>query len=205
MKIAVAASRDGMDAEVDPYFGICRYFIIADKDTMEFESVDNSDIMNVGSDGVSKSKMVIKRGAKAVLAGNCGPKAYKVLAKAGVEVITGISGRVRDAVQDYKSGKFQPSSKNNVDEHYGKSFLSGKGMGRGLGKGLGEGLGRCRRQETGVIEGMITQVEPKGGKSCSDWGVEELKDKAMMIKQKLSEIESRIKELETRGNKDIDN
>ena len=40
MKIAISATGPTLDAEVDPRFGRCQYFIIADPETMEFEAID---------------------------------------------------------------------------------------------------------------------------------------------------------------------
>jgi len=41
MKIAISATGSDLDAEVDPRFGRCRYYIIADPETGEFEAVNN--------------------------------------------------------------------------------------------------------------------------------------------------------------------
>jgi len=42
MKIAVSATGLTLDAEVDPRFGRCQYFVIVDPETMEFEALENS-------------------------------------------------------------------------------------------------------------------------------------------------------------------
>jgi predicted Fe-Mo cluster-binding NifX family protein len=71
--------------------------------------------------------MIAGKGVEVVLTGNCGPNAYEVLSAAGIKVVTGVAGKVQDAVQGYKSGKFQSSSQPNVPGHFG--------MGRGRGMG----------------------------------------------------------------------
>ena len=58
MKIAISANGPTLDAEVDPRFGRCAYFIIADPDTMEFEAVDNASAMAAGGAGISAAQMV---------------------------------------------------------------------------------------------------------------------------------------------------
>ena len=110
MKIAISAAGRTLDAEVDPRFGRCQYFIIIDTETMQFEAVENASSMASGGAGISAAQMVVGEGVQAVLTGNCGPKAYQVLSAAGVQVITGVSGDVKEALQNYKSGKYQPSS-----------------------------------------------------------------------------------------------
>jgi len=39
MRIAISATGPTLDAEVDPRFGRCQYFIIVDPETMEFEAL----------------------------------------------------------------------------------------------------------------------------------------------------------------------
>jgi predicted Fe-Mo cluster-binding NifX family protein len=41
MKICVTSQGDNLDAQVDPRFGRCKYFIIVNTDTLEFEAVKN--------------------------------------------------------------------------------------------------------------------------------------------------------------------
>ena len=120
MKIAISATGPDLDAEVDPRFGRCQYFVIVDPDTMQFESVENSSAMASGGAGIAAAQTVVNKGVEAVLTGNCGPNAYQVLSPAGIEVITGVSGKVRDAVQSYKSGNLKGSTQPNVPGHFGR-------------------------------------------------------------------------------------
>ena len=127
MRIAVSASGSSLDDEVDPRFGRCQYFIIIDPDTMEFEAVNNSGAMAGGGVGISTAQMIAGKGVDVILTGNCGPNAFQVLSAAGIKVTTGVSGKVQDAVRDYKAGKYQANSQPNVPGHFG--------MGRGRGAG----------------------------------------------------------------------
>ncbi len=45
MKIIVSANGQTLDTDVDPRFGRCQYFIIADTKTDEFEAVGNPGAM----------------------------------------------------------------------------------------------------------------------------------------------------------------
>jgi predicted Fe-Mo cluster-binding NifX family protein len=62
MRIAISASGSTLDAEVDPRFGRCQYFIIANPETMEFEAVDNSSAMAAGGAGISAAQMIADKG-----------------------------------------------------------------------------------------------------------------------------------------------
>ena len=119
MRIAISTSEPSLDAEVDPRFGRCRYFIIVDPDNMEFETVENSGTLAEGEAGIATAQMIANKGAEAVLTGNCGPNAFQVLSAAGIKVVTGVSGKVRDTVQNYKAGSLQPASQSNVASHFG--------------------------------------------------------------------------------------
>ena len=135
MKIAVSATKPSLDAEVDPRFGRCRYFIIVDPDTMQFEVLENSSAMALGGAGISTAQLIVSKGVEAVLTGNCGPNAFRVLSADGIKVVTGAAGRVQDAIQDYKSGLLQSSSQPNVSGHFGMG--GARGMGTGPGRGMG--------------------------------------------------------------------
>ena len=121
MKIAISTTGSNLDADVDPRFGRCQYFMIVDPETMIFEAVNNSSSMAGGGAGISAAQTVANKGAGVVLTGNCGPNACQALSAAGVQLITGVSGKVRDAVEDYKKGKFQTTTQPNVDAHSGMS------------------------------------------------------------------------------------
>ena len=119
MKVAISATSPSLDADVDPRFGRCQYFIIVDPETMEFEAVENSSAMAGGGAGISSGQTIASKGAEVMLTGNCGPNAYQTLSAAGVQVITGVSGRVRDAIERYKNGQFEAISQPDVAAHYG--------------------------------------------------------------------------------------
>jgi len=126
MKIAISATGNSLESDVDPRFGRCQYFIIVDPETMVFEAVDNSNNSTSGGAGIATAQMILGKNVEAVITGNCGPNAHQVLSAAKVKVITGVAGSVRDAIQGYKSGKFQANSQPNVIAHFG--------MGRGRGQ-----------------------------------------------------------------------
>lgn len=140
MKIGISATGPDLDTEVDPRFGRCRYFVVVDPETMQFESIDNSGAAAAGGAGIATAQMIAGTGVEAVLTGNCGPNAHQALSSAGIKVMTGVAGKVRDAIESYNSGQFVASTQPNVADHYGTAG-SGGGMGRGMGRGSGSGRG----------------------------------------------------------------
>jgi len=131
MKIAISAAGSTLGDDVDPRFGRCRYFIIADADTMDFQFIENPGFTAGGGAGISTAQSIAGHDIDTVLTGNCGPNAYEVLSAAGIKVVTGVSGKVVDAIMDYKSGKLKVSNQPNVPGHFGMQ----RGMGRGRGMG----------------------------------------------------------------------
>jgi len=121
MKIAITATGIDLDSEIDPRFGRCRYLIIVDLDTMQFEAVENTGALSSGGAGIATGQLVASKGIKAVLTGNCGPNAYKTLTTAGIKVVTGIAGTVRQAAQDFKAGLLKASSEPSVGAHHGSN------------------------------------------------------------------------------------
>ena len=119
MKIAVTAISPELEAGVDPRFGRCQYFIVVDPETMQYEALENAGPSAGSGAGVSSAQMVIGKGVSAVLTGNCGPNAYQVLSAAGINIITGVSGKITDAIKDYQAGKFRTADQPNVDAHSG--------------------------------------------------------------------------------------
>jgi len=135
MKIAISAQGTDLTAQVDPRFGRCQYFIIVDPETMQFEALENTNMMAGGGAGISTAQMIASKGVQIVLTGNCGPNAYQTLSAAGVQVITGVAGTVGDAIEGYKAGRFQATSQPSVGAHFGIGMGPGMGMGGGMGMG----------------------------------------------------------------------
>lgn len=119
MKICITSDGNSLDSKVDPRFGRCQYFIIADTDTLAFEAVQNPNIEAMGGAGVQSGQLVAEKKVKALLTGNVGPNAFQTLQLAGIDVITGVSGHVKEAVERYKKGEFKPTQGPSVNSKFG--------------------------------------------------------------------------------------
>ncbi|MBM4016796.1 MAG: hypothetical protein FJ288_00475 [Planctomycetes bacterium] len=49
---------------------------------------------------------------------NCGPKAFRVLAAAGIKVFLGATGTVGEAVAAFKEGRLAEAAEANVEGHW---------------------------------------------------------------------------------------
>lgn len=56
MKIAVSAMGTDLNAQVNPRFGRCQYFIIVDSDTLDFEAIKNPNIDAMSGAGIQSGR-----------------------------------------------------------------------------------------------------------------------------------------------------
>ncbi len=119
MKICITSEGDNLDAQVDPRFGRCQYFIIVDADTLEFEAVQNPSLSAMGGAGVVSGQLMAEKQVKSVLTGNVGPNAFHTLQAGGIGVITGVSGSIKEAIEKYKNGELKPTDNPSVGPKFG--------------------------------------------------------------------------------------
>jgi len=119
MKIGISSTGEDLNADVDPRFGRCKYFLFVDTDTMDFETVSNESAMASGGAGIQAAQTVAKEGVKTIITGNMGPNAFQTLSAAGIKVFTGANGTVKEAVEKYKKGELEETEAPNVGSHHG--------------------------------------------------------------------------------------
>jgi len=106
MKVCVSATDGNLDADVDSRFGRCRYFVVVDVETMEYEAFRNEYAEGMGGVGIRAAQFVTERGVDALISSNIGPNALQALLAAGVKVFASPSGAtVREAVEQFKRGE----------------------------------------------------------------------------------------------------
>ena len=101
--IAVTATGPTLEAEVDPRFGHCRYYLLVDPADLSFEAMENPHDRDRRGVGVPMAKILAARGVDVVLTGHCGPGAVEASAWSGIEVKRGCSGTVREAIQRFQA------------------------------------------------------------------------------------------------------
>ena len=162
MNIAVSATGKDLESQLDPRFGRCANFVMVETDDMGFEAFENESMALGGGAGISTAQFVASKGVKVVLTGNCGPNAFQALSAAGIEVHVGLSGTVREVVEDYTAGRLTPTTQANVASHFGMGqgpvgadmTSGGRGMGGQGGQGTGRGRGMGRGRGGGMGRGM---------------------------------------------------
>jgi len=216
MKIAVSSSGKDLNSQIDPRFGRCACFVIVDPDDMSYEAFDNENIGLSGGAGIQSASFISSKGAIAVLTGNCGPNAIKVFSAEGIEVYTGQTGTVQEAIERYKEGSLRPSTKATVAEKSGvratgnsEAFQSqgssrcmggsGRGMGMGGGRGMGGGGGMGMGGGRGMGMGGGTGIQGTGMENSAaarEKDLTELKKQAEDLQRQMEKIQTKIKNLE---------
>ncbi len=119
MKVAVTAVRGDLDADVDPRFARAPYFVVVETEDMSFEAIENAAADAMGGAGPQAAQAISDAGAEAVLTGNCGPNAHRALKAAGIAVVVGVTGTVREAVERYLKGEYAEAEGPNVEGGFG--------------------------------------------------------------------------------------
>jgi predicted Fe-Mo cluster-binding NifX family protein len=119
MKIAVSSEGADPKANVDPRFGRARTFLLYDTETEKFEELENVQAKNLAQGaGIQAAQRVADHRADVVLTGHCGPKAYRTLRAAGIDVVLGATGTVEEAVSRYVRGELRPATGPDVEGHW---------------------------------------------------------------------------------------
>jgi len=220
MRIAITATGPGLDAAVDPRFGRCPCFLIVDPDDLSFEAIENESVMLGQGAGIQSAQRIAEKGVTAVLTGNCGPNAHQTLLAAGVQVIVGCSGPVRDVISQFKAGQLGAADQPNVPGHTGmaggpqdpgapmqqpgmRAGGGGRGMGRGQGMGRGRGMGRGMGRGVDVNggwPGVGPAPAPPGGQPPSkEDQLAALKGQAEVLAEQMRQLQQQISQLEQEG------
>lgn len=193
MKIAASTVVGGLDAEMDPRFGRCQYFVIVDSETMNFENLLNTSNSASSGAGIQAAQIVANKGVKLVLTGSIGPNASQVLSSSGIDVITGVSGTVRDAVERFKKGQFQTATSPTgsptvpgVGRGYGMGL--GRGGGRGMGRGYGRGFSLWQTQTPIIPPARSQTTPPTTSTQPKEVDVQTLKDRIKSLEEQIKEM-----------------
>ena len=176
MKICITSIGPNLEDMIDPRFGRCRFFIILNTESMQFEAFDNSAINASGGAGIQSAQFVADKGIEAVLTGNVGPNAFKTLNAAGLKIFVGIpSISIKQAVEEFKSGKFKEIENPSVKSKFG---MGGGGAGRGM----------------SMNAGNVNQQQSVSSLS-NDEELTALKEESQKMKEGIEKIQKRIDEL----------
>lgn len=110
--VRVAISTDGQD--VAPHFGRCESYTIAD--VSDGKVFGQTVISNPGHEPGRLPRMLAGLDVDWIVAGGMGRRAEALFAEAGIRTVVGVQGAVREALEDFASGRLTPGE--SLCEHY---------------------------------------------------------------------------------------
>jgi predicted Fe-Mo cluster-binding NifX family protein len=119
MKLAISAQGNDLRSAVEARFGRATRFIVLDTDTSEYRVVEN--LRNQGAAqgaGIQTAQAVAGLDVDGVVTGHCGPKAFRVLREAGIDVYLEPDGSVESAAARVVSGRIAKAEQNDVEGHW---------------------------------------------------------------------------------------
>jgi predicted Fe-Mo cluster-binding NifX family protein len=119
MKLVFTTTGDNLDALLDPSFGRARNFLLFDLESGTSQVISNQQNLNAAQGaGIQAAQTIVKAGADALVTGHCGPKAFRVLAAAGVKVYNTDAPTVAEALARYRAGQLTEATTANVESHW---------------------------------------------------------------------------------------
>jgi predicted Fe-Mo cluster-binding NifX family protein len=119
VKIAVTAAGQDWSSPLDQRFGRAPFLLVIDTAERTLLPINNRAGMNAAQGaGVQAAQNVIDSRASAVITGHCGPKAFRALRAAGLQVYLAPDGTVADAIARFDSGELRPALAADVDGHW---------------------------------------------------------------------------------------
>ncbi|MCP4634569.1 MAG: dinitrogenase iron-molybdenum cofactor biosynthesis protein [candidate division Zixibacteria bacterium] len=119
MLIAVTAKSSDPESEVDPRFGRAAYFHLIDTETGKLNIIENSQNVNsMQGAGIQSAEILAEKKTNILITGHCGPKAFQVLNAAGIKIIVGVDGKIKNAVDRFKNNELKYAESPDVDPHW---------------------------------------------------------------------------------------
>jgi len=112
-KIAFASEENiGLDGRLSHHFGRCPYYVFVEIEDGEIKNVEVKENPYFTSHVPGAvPQFIADEGAKVIIAGGMGPRAIDWFRRLGIQPITGVSGIIRDILNDYLVGEIQLGAK----------------------------------------------------------------------------------------------
>jgi len=148
IKVAVSATGQDIESEINARFGRCPYFLIIeieDKEIKEVKAIENTAAAQAGGAGITAAQIVADQEVEAVITTNIGPRAFDVFSQLGIKIYQAEQGKVKDVIAQFIEGELKEVSVPTGPQHMGISRFA-PGMGSGRGRAQGGGMGRRFQQ-----------------------------------------------------------
>jgi len=117
--IVVSARGETVDATVDSRFGRAQFFLTVDVESGEARALSNQqNLESAQGAGIQAAESVARLEPDAVISGNIGPKAFRVLHAAGIRAYRCEEVSVAEAIRRYQAGELQEMTEASVPAHW---------------------------------------------------------------------------------------
>ncbi|KAF5423169.1 MAG: putative Fe-Mo cluster-binding protein, NifX family [Candidatus Methanocomedens sp.] len=164
---------------------------------MEHEAMPNPGIGASSGAGIQAAQTVVDKGAGVVITGQVGPNAIQTLGATNISIVTGASGTVRDAIEQYKSGRLQaaPAAPGAPAPGMPATGMPGAGMGRGMGRGGGRGGGRGMGGGMGRGMGMGLGAPVAPAPPVPPLPAQTIDEEIQALESQIKDIKAKLEEL----------
>lgn len=119
MRVAVTSQGDTQESMLDERFGRAARILVVDTDNGSIESIDNTAGASASQGaGIQTAECVAGLGVGSLITIHCGPKAFAVLQRAGVEVWSSPPGTVAEAMKGFREGRLARLGSADVATHW---------------------------------------------------------------------------------------
>ena len=119
MIIVFPSDGTGIEDQIDSRFGRCRYFVSYDTESKDVNHLPNEqNYQAVQGAGIQSATHVAEMKADVCITTHCGPKAFRVFQAAGIKVVTGTTGKIKDAIDQFEKGGYSYSNAADVEGHW---------------------------------------------------------------------------------------
>ena len=179
MRVCITSTGPSLDSEMDPRFGRCQYFLFVDPQSLEMEALENPNIGASGGAGIQSAQFVANKGVEAIITGQVGPNAFTTLQAAGIKILVGASGKIREVLEKYKKGQLT-------------SYAQGPTVRAHAGMGMGRGMGTAH---SAAVPTTPPAPSPASAGPQED-EIRALKDMGTDLRKRLAEVMERLDQLE---------
>ena len=130
MRIAVSADdKNGLDSVVSPHFGRCPHYILVDVEGRQVKNVQAVDNPYYGHHAPGQVPAFIhSQGVHVMITGGMGGRAVAFFEQYGIEPVTGATGMVRHALEQYLNGTLQGAApcRESIEHGHGEVPAAGE-------------------------------------------------------------------------------
>ena len=159
MRIAVSADdNNGLDSVVSPHFGRCPYYVLVDLEGQEVRQVNAVANPYYGRHQPGQVPGFIHgQGADVMLTGGMGRRAIGFFQQYDIEAVTGASGTVRHALEQYLGGRLQGAEPCRESLKHGHEHDHEEVPAEGEGEYEQDEVGRLR-EEAEMLQHQLAEV-----------------------------------------------